>query len=410
MSNSLAHLSDGEYFRFTGFATRHPGIVARHHMLQKLAIFDFVAPIVARHAHQNILEIGCGLGIHSALLSSFGAVAATELQAPGSFVGADRDVDSGRAVLWRALATHSITFTANDGRMLPFPDRAFDIVFHNSVIEHVPDIVAFNREVRRVLKPGGICICITGTSMLCAFRYVKDYLLKLPFIVAVALAREVRWASGLARRVLSAMGRSAAVVKKAGERLQRIDERLAAVAGTPPQPEASAGVARVDVRALYPRLFHYIYFPEYNRIVLEEIARELGLSPDDLLRAIARQFERRLNRFRFSLTPRTHGQHYRNAWHELKDWSMGRWAAQFAAADLPVESMQGYRYHHVLEATPRAAWDSALYLRAVRVIHAARWLRERPALASEFIMVSRKPATDRPLKAEAAIRPGYRMP
>ena len=44
-------------------------------------------------------------------------------------------------------------WVAGDGRRLPFADRAFDIVFSNSVIEHVGDAAsqeAFAREVARV--------------------------------------------------------------------------------------------------------------------------------------------------------------------------------------------------------------------------------------------------------------------
>jgi len=44
-------------------------------------------------------------------------------------------------------------WVAGDGRSLPFPDAAFDIVFSNSVIEHVGDGAsqqAFAREVMRV--------------------------------------------------------------------------------------------------------------------------------------------------------------------------------------------------------------------------------------------------------------------
>jgi SAM-dependent methyltransferase len=44
-------------------------------------------------------------------------------------------------------------WVAGDGRALPFPDRAFDIVFSNSVIEHVGDAASQRRfagEIQRV--------------------------------------------------------------------------------------------------------------------------------------------------------------------------------------------------------------------------------------------------------------------
>jgi len=41
---------------------------------------------------------------------------------------------------------------------LPFPDRAFDIVLCNHVLEHVNDDIQAMREIARVLKPGGFAI------------------------------------------------------------------------------------------------------------------------------------------------------------------------------------------------------------------------------------------------------------
>lgn len=41
---------------------------------------------------------------------------------------------------------------------LPFPDEYFDVVFSKSVIEHIANTEHYMKEMRRVLKPGGILI------------------------------------------------------------------------------------------------------------------------------------------------------------------------------------------------------------------------------------------------------------
>jgi SAM-dependent methyltransferase len=46
------------------------------------------------------------------------------------------------------------SWVAGDGRMLPFRDRSFDIVFSNSVIEHVGDAQSQRRFAAEVLRVG----------------------------------------------------------------------------------------------------------------------------------------------------------------------------------------------------------------------------------------------------------------
>src|SRR3990172_13172585 len=162
IKNKLLHISDSLFDKYMAFAAKNPGIIKFEHLLQKLIIFDFVVPVLLRFPRERILEIGCGQGIHSSLLSEFGDVHTTDLMAPGNFAGADQNIENDRGAVFRALAKNKIMFSYNDGRRLPYPDNSFDVVFHNSVIEHVPDVAAFNREVKRVLKPGGITVCITG--------------------------------------------------------------------------------------------------------------------------------------------------------------------------------------------------------------------------------------------------------
>jgi SAM-dependent methyltransferase len=52
-----------------------------------------------------------------------------------------------------------------DIQAIAWPDRWFDVVIANHVLEHVPDADAAVREVVRVLKPGGIAILQTPYSV-----------------------------------------------------------------------------------------------------------------------------------------------------------------------------------------------------------------------------------------------------
>jgi SAM-dependent methyltransferase len=362
MKNWLRNISDADFGRFLGFADRHLGIVKRDHVLQKLTIFNFVAPIIERYKPQTILEIGCGLGFHAALLTRYGQVSATELQVPGSFVTMDKDVASNRATVFGELADGPVQFQVNDGRIFPFADNSFDLIFHNSVIEHVPDATAFNRETRRLLKPGGIVVCITGTPALCRFRFLRDYILRLPFTIA------------------------ASVIKEAGvtSRSKVSDKIKALLPKNAPKPARLPSVAGWNAR-----LTHYVNSPVYNHLVLEELAKDAGIDTGTAVVAAHEHFRGSiLHRFAYYLTPQTHGQHYRDFRHEMSEWKLDRWRGTFTSAGFEVVDLVPYRFHHILEPTWSGRINSALYLRAAPLIE--RFCRSiPPGFSSEFILVAR---------------------
>lgn len=99
---------------------------------------------------QRLLDIGCGPGtITMGLAKSV---------APGDVTGVD--LAESQLGLARANAAkkgiENIRFISCSIYELPFPDGGFDVVFAHAVFEHLKEPVSALREIRRVLKPGGI--------------------------------------------------------------------------------------------------------------------------------------------------------------------------------------------------------------------------------------------------------------
>lgn len=54
-----------------------------------------------------------------------------------------------------------ITFQPMDAQAIPCPDASFDVVIANMMLYHVPDLPRALKEIRRVLKSGGVFYCAT---------------------------------------------------------------------------------------------------------------------------------------------------------------------------------------------------------------------------------------------------------
>ncbi|OGO52517.1 MAG: hypothetical protein A2148_08450 [Chloroflexi bacterium RBG_16_68_14] len=71
------------------------------------------------------------------------------------------DPSSASALLCRA---RSLPVVIADGTRLPFASGSVDVVRAKEILEHIPDLLAFVRDIRRVLKPGGLFLSQTPTQ------------------------------------------------------------------------------------------------------------------------------------------------------------------------------------------------------------------------------------------------------
>jgi ubiquinone/menaquinone biosynthesis C-methylase UbiE len=109
-------------------------------------------PFLLTHlrAGMDVLDVGCGVG-------SIALDIARRI-APGRIVGIDRD--GGQLEVARVSAEErsigNAEFLEGAVDVLAFDDAAFDVVYANAVLQHVPEPVHVLKEMRRVLRPGGL--------------------------------------------------------------------------------------------------------------------------------------------------------------------------------------------------------------------------------------------------------------
>jgi len=98
----------------------------------------------------RVLDVGCGPGSIT--------VGFAQVVAPGEVVGID--IEASQVAAAQALAVEreitNVRFEVANAAVLPFPDGSFDAAFEHTLLEHVADPPTVIREMRRVLKPGGL--------------------------------------------------------------------------------------------------------------------------------------------------------------------------------------------------------------------------------------------------------------
>ena len=103
-----------------------------------------------REKELRILEIGCGPGALAEALKRWYPKA--------KITAVDRD---SVFVEYASANISGVEFIEGDATKLPFEDNTFDVTISNTVQEHV-EPEAFWGEQLRVLKPGGICLCLSA--------------------------------------------------------------------------------------------------------------------------------------------------------------------------------------------------------------------------------------------------------
>jgi SAM-dependent methyltransferase len=101
----------------------------------------------------DVLDVGCNTG--------YGTIRFVPVAR--RVVGVDVSTRAIEAARLRAVDGRP-EFVATSGFDLPFGDATFDLVTSFQVIEHVPDAMAYLREIRRVTRPGGTVILATPNA------------------------------------------------------------------------------------------------------------------------------------------------------------------------------------------------------------------------------------------------------
>ncbi len=103
-----------------------------------------------RDRELKILEIGCGPGaLAESLHRWYPKAQVTAIDRDSAFIAFARERVAG------------VRFIEGDATRLPFENDTFDVTISNTVSEHI-EPSAFWGEQRRVLKPGGVCLCLSA--------------------------------------------------------------------------------------------------------------------------------------------------------------------------------------------------------------------------------------------------------
>ncbi|HSC53853.1 MAG TPA: class I SAM-dependent methyltransferase [Phnomibacter sp.] len=98
--------------------------------------------------NKSLLEIGAGAGFQLAVLKNYFKEV--------------KGIDIPLSNYTNSRVAEIIDY---DGKIIPFPNQSFDVIFSSNTLEHIADLEGMNKEIKRVLKQGGIAVHVVPTSV-----------------------------------------------------------------------------------------------------------------------------------------------------------------------------------------------------------------------------------------------------
>ncbi|MHB8341262.1 MAG: class I SAM-dependent methyltransferase [Mycobacteriales bacterium] len=131
-----------------GFSKAHADRMydANQRVLKAQKVIRILADHLGDLSTHRLLDIGCSTGFMTAAYAEHA----------GEVVGIDIDAPA----LEFAARTHlrpNLRFELHDSMATGFDDASFSVVTCTHIYEHVPDATRLIAEIRRVLRPGGVC-------------------------------------------------------------------------------------------------------------------------------------------------------------------------------------------------------------------------------------------------------------
>ncbi|MBV7337224.1 methyltransferase domain-containing protein [Chloroflexi bacterium TSY] len=150
MVDAATQRPDEHAYEAEQYAHGHDSVLTRqvHTTRTVVTHASFFLPYL--HPGMSLLDCGCGYGTIT--------VGLAQAVDPGRVVG----IDVGETEIDAAMAhatennVSNIEFKLTSAYELPFPDDSFDAVFSHAMLEHLNDPLKALKEMRRVLRPGGV--------------------------------------------------------------------------------------------------------------------------------------------------------------------------------------------------------------------------------------------------------------